>query len=146
MRKVVRLLKQPISVGIDLIRLQGENTDSGVKIGAPALSLSRYLGAGFSIGGQYVLGKSANNGIDLDYLSMDGIIKYNLGSSNLNPYLFGGYGLTNFSDNDNDEGQFPSTESSRTVLGGIGINYPINDNLNINASASYRSSNEKVAM
>ena len=57
-----------ISVGIDLISLQGENTDSGVKIGAPALSLSRYLGAGFSIGGQYVLGKSANNGVDLDYL------------------------------------------------------------------------------
>jgi len=131
-----------ISVGIDLISLQGENTDSGVKIGAPALSLSRYLGAGFSIGGQYVLGKSANNGVDLDYLSMDGIIKYNLGAGKLNPYLFGGYGLTNFSDNDNDEGQFPSTESSRTVLGGIGINVPIGDNLNINASASYRSSNE----
>ena len=58
-----------ISVGIDLISLQGDNTDSGVKIGAPALSLSRYLGAGFSIGGQYVIGKSANNGVDLDYLS-----------------------------------------------------------------------------
>jgi OOP family OmpA-OmpF porin len=131
-----------IAVGVDLISLQGDNTDSGIKAGAPALSLTRYLGAGFSIGSQYAKGKSENNGVDLDYTSLDGILKYNFGGEKLRPYLFGGYGLTNFSDNDDDEGQFPSTESSRTVLGGIGVNYPINDNFNINASTSYRSANE----
>ena len=36
-----------IAVGADLINLQGENVNSALKFGAPALSLSRYLGAGF---------------------------------------------------------------------------------------------------
>ena len=39
-----------IAVGADLINLQGENVDSKLKFGAPALSLSRYIGSGFSIG------------------------------------------------------------------------------------------------
>lgn len=34
-----------IAVGADLISLQGENVDSSTKFGAPALSLSRYLGS-----------------------------------------------------------------------------------------------------
>jgi len=131
-----------IAVGVDLISLQGDNTDSGIKAGAPALSLTRYLGAGFSIGSQYAKGKSENNGVDLDYTSLDGILKYNFGGEKLRPYLFGGYGLTNFSDNDDDEGQFPSTESSRTILGGIGFDLSLSNKLKLNISSSYRSSNE----
>ena len=61
-----------IAVGADLINLQGDNVDSGLKFGAPALSLSRYLGAGFSVGAQYVIGNSENNNVDLDYKSLDG--------------------------------------------------------------------------
>ena len=44
-----------IAVGADLINLQGDNVDTGVNFGAPALSLSRYIGSGFSIGGQIAL-------------------------------------------------------------------------------------------
>jgi hypothetical protein len=46
-----------IAVGADLINLQGENVDSKLKFGAPALSLSRYIGSGFSIGAQYAIGQ-----------------------------------------------------------------------------------------
>ena len=50
-----------IAVGADLIGLQGDNVDSGLNFGAPALSLSRYIGAGFSIGAQYALNNVENN-------------------------------------------------------------------------------------
>ena len=38
-----------IAVGADLINLQGDDVDSGLNFGAPALSLSRYISNGFSI-------------------------------------------------------------------------------------------------
>ena len=42
-----------IAVGADLINLQGDDVNSGLNFGAPALSLSRYLTSGLSIGVRY---------------------------------------------------------------------------------------------
>ena len=130
------------SVGSNITYLLEKNIDSKVGIGGPALGFTRYLGAGFSIGAQYSLGISSISGVDIDYTSLDGIIKFNLGDNKFIPYLFSGYGLTNFSDNDDDDGQFPSMESSRTILGGIGFDISISDKLKLNISSSYRSNNE----
>ena len=82
------------------------------------------------------------NDVKLDYTSFDGIIKFNLGKNKFIPYLFSGYGLTNFSDNDNDKGQFPSMESSRTILGGLGFDISVSEKLKFNLSSSYRLNNE----
>mgnify|MGYP001163893015 FL=1 len=132
-----------IAVGADLISLQGENVDSSTKFGAPALSLSRYLGSGFSVGAQYAIGNAEENGVDLNYNSLDGIIKYNITEGNILPYVFAGYGMSKYSDSDDNDGFFPSTESGRTISGGIGINFYLDDNIAINVSTSYRGVSEE---
>ena len=132
-----------IAVGADLINLQGENVDSGLNFGAPALSLSRYISSGFSIGVQYGLGNAKpQDNVELDYSYLDGFLKYNLSQQNIVPYLFAGYGLSRFADGMDKEGAFPSGESGRTTFGGIGINIPIGEQLNVNISTSLRSSQE----
>jgi OOP family OmpA-OmpF porin len=128
-----------ISVGIDLINVQGGDIDSGLNFGAPALSLSRYLGVGFSLGAQYSLNNIKNTPEDLGYSSIDGVVKYNLSDGKISPYLFAGFGVSRFSTNADNEGLLPSKETSRTGLGGIGVNFDLNDKLAINVSASYRS-------
>ena len=56
-----------IAVGADLINLQGDNVESGLNFGAPALSLSRYISSGLSVGIQYGLGSaSPQDNVDLD--------------------------------------------------------------------------------
>ena len=127
-----------IAVGADLINLQGDNVDSGLNFGAPALSLSRYIGAGFSIGAQYALNNVENNNEELKYSSIDGIVKYNLTEGKILPYLFAGYGFSKFADGTEKDGFFPSTETNRTGLGGIGVNFYLDDNFAINVSTSYR--------
>ena len=131
-----------ISVGLDLINVQGGDLDSGLNFGAPALSLSRYLGAGFSLGAQYSLNNIKNTPEDLGYSSVDGIVKYNLSDGNISPYLFVGFGVSRFSTDTDNEGLLPSKETSRTGLGGIGVNFDLNDKLAINVSTSYRSDME----
>ena len=80
---------------------------------------------------------------DQNYSSIDGIIKFNLTEGNIMPYLFAGYGFSKFGDDsDNDYGLFPSRETSKTVLGGVGANFFLNDKWAINASTSYRSAYE----
>ena len=128
-----------ISVGIDLINVQGDDIDSGLNFGAPALSLSRYLGVGFSLGAQYSLNNIKNTPEDLGYSSIDGVVKYNLSDGKISPYLFAGFGVSRFSTNADNEGLLPSKETSRTGLGGIGVNFDLNDKLAINVSTSYRS-------
>jgi hypothetical protein len=126
-----------IAVGVDLINLQGDNVESGLNFGAPALSLSRYISSGLSVGIQYGLGSaSPQDNVDLDYSFLDGVVKFNLSEENIVPYLFAGYGLSRFADGDDKEGAFPSGESGRTTFGGIGINIPIGNQLNINVSTS----------
>ena len=64
-----------IAVGVDLINLQGDNVESGLNFGAPALSLSRYITSGLSVGIQYGLGSaSPQDNIDLDYSYLDGVL------------------------------------------------------------------------
>ena len=132
-----------IAVGADLINLQGDDVDSGLNFGAPALSLSRYISNGFSIGARYGLGKaSPQDNTNLDYSYLDGFIRFNLTEENIIPYLFGGYGLSRFADGLDKEGIFPSLESGRTTFGGIGIDIPLGDQVNINVSTSYRGTQE----
>ena len=132
-----------IAVGADLINLQGDNVDSGLNFGAPALSLSRYISSGFSIGARYGLGKaSPQDNVNLDYSYLDGFVRFNITENNIVPYLFGGYGLSRFADGQEKEGIFPSLESGRTTFGGIGIDIPISDQVNINVSTSYRGTQE----
>ena len=131
------------SVGANITNLLEKDIDSKIGFGGPAISFTRYIGLGLSIGTQYSLGVSSINDVNLDYTSFDGIIKLNLGKNKFIPYLFSGYGLTNFSDNDNDKGQFPSMESSRTILGGIGFDIAVSEKLKLNISSSFRSNNER---
>tara|TARA_X000000950_G_scaffold110429_2_gene139257 strand:+ start:125 stop:1462 length:1338 start_codon:yes stop_codon:yes gene_type:complete len=132
-----------IAVGADLINLQGDNVDSGLSFGAPALSLSRYITSGLSVGVRYGLGSAKpQDNLDLDYSYLDGVLRYNISEENVIPFLFGGYGLSRFSDDQDKEGIFPSSESGRTIFGGIGVDIPISDQLNINVSTSYRGTQE----
>ena len=132
-----------ISVGVDLINLQGDNVESGLNFGAPALSLSRYISSGLSVGIQYGLGSaSPQDNIDLDYTYLDGVLRFNLSEENVVPYIFAGYGLSRFADGDDKEGAFPSGESGRTTFGGIGVNIPLGDQFNVNLSTSYRGTAE----
>ena len=130
------------SLGANITNILDKDIDSEIGFGGPAISFSRYISFGFSLGIQYSLGVSSINDVKLDYTSFDGIIKFNLGKNKFIPYLFSGYGLTNFSDNDNDKGQFPSMESSRTILGGLGFDISVSEKLKFNISSSYRSNNE----
>ena len=66
-----------IAVGADLINLQGENVESGLNFGAPALSLSRYISSGLSVGVRYGIGNAENNG-NLDYSYLDGVLRLSL--------------------------------------------------------------------
>ncbi|MDA9628388.1 OmpA family protein [Flavobacteriaceae bacterium] len=132
-----------IAVGVDLINLQGDNVESGLNFGAPALSLSRYISSGLSVGIQYGLGSaSPQDNVDLDYSFLDGVVKFNLSEENIVPYLFAGYGLSRFADGVEKEGAFPSGETGRTTFGGIGVNIPIGDQFNVNVSTSYRGTAE----
>ena len=77
-----------VSLGINVISLQGDNVDANTAIGIPALGISRYIGGGFSIGGQFALNKISGNSLpkDLSYYSLDGILKYNISTSGgINP-------------------------------------------------------------
>ena len=130
------------SVGANITNLLEKEIDSEIGFGGPAISFTRYIGLGLSIGTQYSLGVSSINDVNLDYTSFDGIIKLNLGKNKFIPYLFSGYGLTNFSDDNNDKGLFPSMESSRTILAGIGFDITVSEKLKLNISSSYRSNNE----
>ena len=127
-----------IAVGVDLINIQDDDVDSGLNFGAPALSLSRYLGAGFSLGAQYSLNNVKNTLGDFGYSSIDGVAKYNLSNGKILPYLFVGFGVSKFSTDVDKVGLLPSNETSRTGLGGIGVNFGLNDKLAINVSTSYR--------
>ena len=67
-----------IAVGADLINLQGDDVNSGLNFGAPALSLSRYLTSGLSIGVRYGLGTAEpQDNVDRDYSYLDGVLRFN---------------------------------------------------------------------
>ena len=133
-----------VSIGANLVSIQDDAIDSDTGFGFPTLSLSRYIISGFSIGAQYSLNSLDIKNSSIDYSSLDAILKYNLIEGDFLPYLFGGYGLSNFNKDSDADGMFPSVGAGRTILGGVGLNYSISDKLAINASTSYRSSSEKA--
>jgi len=132
-----------VNLGANLVSVQDDSVDAGMSLGIPSLSLSRYIAGGFSIGAQYSLNSLEIDNSDIDYTAIEGIIKYNISEGDIFPYLFAGYGLSNFQKNADSEGLFPSSGSGRTYLGGAGVSFSISDNWNVNASTSYRSSSEK---
>jgi OmpA-OmpF porin, OOP family len=132
-----------VSLGANLVSVQDDSVDAGMSLGIPSLSLSRYIAGGFSIGAQYSLNSFEIDNADIDYSAIDAIIKYNISEGDIFPYLFAGYGLSNFQKDSDSDGLFPSDGSGRTYLGGAGVSFSISDNWNVNASTSYRSSNEK---
>ena len=138
-----------VSLGINVISLQGDNVDANTAIGIPALGISRYIGGGFSIGGQFALNKISGNSLpqDLSYYSLDGILKYNISTSgSVNPYLFAGYGFSSFEDGvGNKKGPFPSSDVSETSIAGIGLDIDLSDKLALNISSSYRNADERKA-
>ena len=128
-----------IGIGANIVSIDDANDGSGT--GVPALSLTRHIWGGFSVGAQY----SANS-IETsaeDYYTLDGIIKYNIvKEGKILPYLFAGYGLSRFGNTDSDK-LFPSQESARTSIGGAGVNYKLTDKWSANLSTSMRSASEK---
>ena len=133
-----------VNIGANLVSIQDDAVDADAGFGVPALSLTRYITNGFSIGAQYSLNSIDVKNADIDYSSIDAILKYNLVEGDFLPYLFGGYGLSNFNKDPDAEGMFPSVGAGRTILGGVGLNYFISDKWAINASTSFRSSSEKA--
>ncbi len=134
-----------VSIGANIIGIQDDAVDSKTGFGVPHLSLSRYIAGGFSIGAQFAKNSFDVNSISSDYLSVDGIVKFNITEGKYVPYLFAGYGISKFGTDSSKGGNFPSTEAARTTLGGVGLNYYFTDSWSINASTSYRSASEKGA-
>ncbi len=132
-----------VSLGANLVSVQDDSVDAKTGFGIPTLSLTRYIAGGFSIGAQYSLNSLEIDNVDADYTAVDAILKYNISEGDIYPYLFAGYGLSNFQTDSTSEGLFPSTGAGRTYLGGAGVSFFISDNWILNASTSYRSSSEK---
>ena len=110
----------------------------------PTLSLSRYIFKNFSVGINYSENDVNVSNEDLYYYSLDGIVKYNFPSESkflgvdTNPYLYAGYGLSNFGESD------ISLASKNTSYGpsfGAGIDFQISKNISLNTGISYKSLN-----
>jgi hypothetical protein len=93
-----------VSIGANLVSVQDDSVDASTGFGVPSLSLSRYIAGGFSIGAQYNLNSLELDKIDADYNSVDAILKYNISEGDIFPYLFAGYGLSNFQTDSDSEG------------------------------------------
>ena len=94
------------------------------------------------MGAQTSLGNVNNFSDSYTYTSLDGFLKFNLSSGSLIPSLIGGYGFSQFADGLERPGIFPSSETSRTIFGGLGFSFYLSDNLAINLQSTYRSMNE----
>ncbi len=114
----------------------------------PTLSLSRYIFNNFSVGINYSENDISVSNQDLYYYSLDGILKYNIPSESkllgvdTNPYLYAGYGLSNFGQSD------ISLASKNTSYGpsfGAGIDFQISKNIALNTGLSYKALDEKNA-
>ena len=78
-----------VNIGANLVSIQDDAVDADAGFGVPALSLTRYITNGFSIGAQYSLNSLDVKNADIDYSSIDAILKYNLVEGDFLPYLFG---------------------------------------------------------
>ncbi len=99
------------------------------------LSVSKYLGDGFSFGATGSVNKIQKFGDadvdDLSYYGVDGIVKYSLSnllnSKNFEPYLGAGGGYT-----------WVDKIGSGTLNGTFGINYWFSENIGLTAQSSYK--------
>ena len=131
--------------GINSVNVE-ESDKTGYKL--PTLSLSRYIFNNFSVGINYSENDVNVSNEDLYYYSLDGIIKYNIpGESKFlgmdtNPYLYAGYGLSNFGESDVS---FASKNTSYGPSFGAGIDFQISKNIALNTGISYKALDEKNA-
>lgn len=96
------------------------------------LSVSKYVGDGFSVGVRGSLNKIENWGdasvADLSYYGVDGTVKYNfLKNTKLDPYLEIGGGYS-----------WIDNIGAGTVNGGVGLNYWFTENLGVNIQSTYK--------
>ena len=114
----------------------------------PKLSLSRYIFNNFSIGLSFTENDVSVANEELYYYSVDGILKYNVMQEskvfglNTNPYLYAGYGLSNFGNSDISLG---SKNTSYGPTFGAGIDFQVSKNIALNTGVSYKTLNEKNA-
>ena len=134
-----------LEFGINSVNAE-ESDKTGYRL--PTLSLSRYIFNNFSLGLNYSENEINVSNEDLYYYSLDGIIKYNIpGQSKFlgmdtNPYLYAGYGLSNFGESDIS---FGSNKTSYGASFGAGIDFQISKNIALNTGVSYKSLDEKNA-
>ena len=134
-----------LEFGINSVNAE-ESDKTGYRL--PTLSLSRYIFNNFSLGLNYSENEINVSNEDLYYYSIDGIIKYNIpGQSKFlgmdtNPYLYAGYGLSNFGESDIS---FGSNKTSYGASFGAGIDFQISKNIALNTGVSYKSLDEKNA-
>ncbi len=96
------------------------------------ISVSRYVGDGFSVGARGSLNRISKLGDvsadDLSHYAIDGTIKYNiLKNKKVDPYVEIGGGYT-----------WVDEIGAGTFNGGIGLNYWFTDNVGINVQTSYK--------
>ena len=75
------------SVNASIINLQGDLNEKGINFGLPAISFSRHLGGGISIGAQTSIADVENFSTSYSYRSLDGFAKINLGKGKFIPSL-----------------------------------------------------------
>lgn len=136
-----------VNLGLDIASTIKNDKQKDIQsLMAPTLGLTRHVYKGFSLGIQYTPNFIIRKSDKLYFTALDWFLKYNLNNKKLTPYLFTGYGLSALKDLDNNlDGAFPSTESFRTVFGGVGVHYFITDQWALNYSSSYRGKAEKDA-
>ncbi|MDB4306889.1 OmpA family protein [Flavobacteriaceae bacterium] len=118
----------------------------------PTLSIARYITSGFSIGTQQswnsITKVEGATNVNYPYYHLDGFITYRpLENSLIQPFIKGGYGLSNFDLNDNDlQVSFLSKNTSKTFFGGIGVDLMYSDNVGISFQSSFRNAIENYGI
>ena len=139
--------ENPWLFGVGFNSVNAESSESTI-YKLPSLSLSRYIFENFSVGINYSENDVRISNQDLYYYSIDGIIKYTIpGESKIlgvdaDPYLFAGYGLSNYGEGDVS---FGSLNTSYGPSFGAGINFQLSKNIALNTGLSYKSLDEKNA-
>lgn len=117
-------------------------------LGGPSASLSRFIGAGFSLGLQGGINTIEKiNGVSnpsISSYSADAFFSfYPKNSGVLRPFLKAGYGWSNFDiSGDLIDGRLLSRDVSKTILGGIGVDIMFDSSFGITVQTEYRNAFE----
>tara|TARA_B100000575_G_scaffold54069_1_gene40622 strand:+ start:55697 stop:57004 length:1308 start_codon:yes stop_codon:yes gene_type:complete len=132
-------------IGVNSINVENSN-NSNYRL--PKLSLSRYIFNNLSVGLSFSENDVSVANQELYYYSVDGILKYSINKElkvlglDTNPYIFAGYGLSNFGESDIS---FGSKNTSYGPSAGFGIDFQVSKNIALNTGISYKSLNERNA-